>query len=178
MAVVKGLMNLRSIYNEPAMVIPFKLHKRDGRVVVYYGRNDDPVEVGFDIIPNLNFDINLCRGFPVMHARIENYSNLGYRMLFGWIQVVTDEYYESSGKVKKEKFVDLMPSILKIGVPFGSFGFLPELFDSPCYNIGDYAKLKWVADTFLTTVPMRSKEEKISHLVGFRWGYIEHDNPK
>jgi len=76
------------------------------------------------------------------------------------------------------KFVDMMPSMLTFDIQFGSFGFLPEMFDSPCYNIGNCAKLKWIADTFLTTVPSRSNEEKISHLAGFRWGYIEYDNPK
>ena len=176
-------MNVWSLYNEPAMVIPFKLHKHDGRVVIYYGKNDDPVKVGFDIIPNLNFDINLCLGFPVMHARIDNYSGSGYRLLFGWIQIITDEFYRSSEKGKKEKFekqksVDMVPSMHKKGIPFISFGFLPELFDSPCHNIGNNTKLRWVADTFLTTVPMRSDEEKIFHLAGFRWGYIEYDDPK
>jgi hypothetical protein len=136
-------MNMRSLYNEPAMVIPFKHYKHDGKVVIYYGKNEDPVEAGFDIIPNLNFDINLCRGFPVMHARIE-YSGLGYRQLFGWIQIITDEYYQSGekGKVKKSVVVDV------------------------------------VADTFLTTVPGRSIEEKISCIKGFRWGCIEYANPK
>lgn len=172
-------MNVRSLYKKPAMVIPFKLYKHGGRVVIFYGKNDDPVKVGLDIIPNLNFDINLCRGFPVIHARI-NYSGHGYRQLFGWIQIVTDEYYKSKEKGRKERriFVDLIPSMLTSGIPFASFGFLPELFDAPCYNIGNYAKLRWIADSFLTTVPMRSKKEKISYIAGFRWGYIEYDNPK
>ena len=90
-------MNMWSLYNEPAMVIPFRHYDHDGRVVIYYGKNEDPVRAGFDIIPDLNFDINLCRGFPVMHARVE-YSGLGYRQLFGWIQMVTDEYFQSGEK--------------------------------------------------------------------------------
>jgi hypothetical protein len=171
-------MNMQSLYNEPAMVIPFKHYKHDGRVVIYYGKNEDPVKAGFDIIPNLNFDINLCHGFPVMHARID-YSGHGYRQLFGWIQIITDEYYQSGekGKFKKSVFVDVVPSMQSFGIPFASFGYLPELFDAPCYNIGNYAKLRWVADTFLTTLPGRSIEEKISCIKGFRWGCVEYANP-
>jgi hypothetical protein len=168
-----------SLYNEPAMVIPFKHYEHGGRVVIYYGKNEDLVKAGFDIIPNLNFDINLCRGFPVMHARIE-YTGLGYRQLFGWIQIITDEYYQSGekGKIEQLVFADVVPSMRSFGIPFASFGYLPEMFNAPCYNIGDYAKLRWIADTFLTTVPGRSIEEKISCIKGFRWGYIEHVNPK
>jgi hypothetical protein len=173
-------MTMRSLFNRPAKAIPFKLHKYDGRVVIYYGKNNDPVKVGFGIIPHLNFDINLCRGFPVIYARVD-YSGLGYRQLFGWIQIVTDEYYKSregGEKPKSMKFIDLVPSMLKSGIPFAPFGYLPEFFDAPCYNIGNHAKLRWIADTFLTTVPMRSQKEKISCIAGFRWGYIEYDNPK
>jgi len=172
-------MNMWSLYNEPAMVIPFRHYDHDGRVVIYYGKNEDPVRAGFDIIPDLNFDINLCRGFPVLHARVE-YSGLGYRQLFGWIQMVTDEYFQSGekGEVEKTVVVDVVPSMQGFGFPFASFGYLPEMFDSPCYNIGNYAKLRWVADTFLTTIPGRSIKEKISCIKGFRWGYIEYANPK
>jgi len=168
-----------SLYNEPAMVIPFKHYKHDGRIVIYYGGNEDPVKAGFDIIPDLNFDINLCRGFPVMHARVE-YSGFGYRQLFGWIQIVTDEYFQSGekGKVKRLSSTDVLPSMQDLSFPFASFGYLPEMFDSPCYNTGNYAKLRWVADTFLTTVPGRSIKEKISCITGFRWGYIEYADPK
>ena len=172
-------MNMWSLYDRPTMIIPFKHCKHDGRIVIYYGENEDPVKAGFDIIPNLKFDINLCRGFPVIHARIE-YSGLGYRQLYGWIQITTNEYYRSGekGKVKRLSSTDVVPSMQDLSFPFASFGNLPEMFDAPCYNIGNNAKLRWVADTFLTTVPRRSIEEKISYIKGFRWGYIEYANPK
>jgi hypothetical protein len=32
-----------------------------------------------------------------------------------------------------------------------------------------------MADSFLTTVPMRSRDEDIRRLAGFRWGYIEYE---
>jgi hypothetical protein len=177
--VVNNLMVALSLDNQPAIVIPFSLNEHDGKVVVYYGKNDDPIKAGFDIVPDLNFEIDLVRGYPMMHARVENYSGSGYRMLCGWIQIVTEEFYPSEGgRIDKSVFVDVLPSMQVFGIPFASFGYLPQLFDAPAHNIGKHAKLRWVADTFLTTVPMRSTEGRISCITGFRWGYVEHDNPK
>ncbi len=175
-----SIMTTWSLHDKPVATIPFSLNGRGGSVSVYYGRNDDPVRAGFDAIPRLNFDINLCRGFPAMHAKINEYSGSGYRMLCGWIQIVTNEYFESHDekKGKKSFSVDVAPSMRDLGLPFASVGFPPGFFDAPCYNIGDHAKLRWVANTFLTTVPMRSREEKISWLAGFRWGYVEYDKPE
>ena len=170
-----------SLQNQPEVVIPFNLHQHDGQVVIYYGKNDDPVKAGFDIVPDLNFEIDLCRGYPVIHARVENYSGSGYRMLCGWIQIVMSEFYPSKGgRERMDRFVsiDVPPSMRTLGIPFASFGYLPQIFDAPCHNIGKYAKLKWIADTFLTTVPRRSTKEEILFIAGFRWGYVEHDNPR
>jgi len=49
------------------------------------------------------------------------------------------------------------------------------MFDAPCRNLGDNYELKWIADTFLTTVPLRARDERIRRLLGFRWGYREYD---
>jgi len=175
-------MNTWSLYDKVAKLIPFNLNGHNGEVAVYYGKNDYSVKAGFDILSGLNFDINLCRGFPVMHAKIENYEGSGYRTFCGWIQIVIDEFFKSydDEKTKGKKFisVDIAPSMRSSGIPFASFGHLPRFFDAPCHNLGEYAKLKWVADTFLTTVPLREDKEQISWLLGFRWGYIEHDTPE
>ena len=175
-----SIMTTWSLYDKPAATIPFTLNGRDGSVAVYYGKNDDPVRAGFDALPRLNFDINLCRGYPVIHAKIKEYSGSGYRTLCGWMQIVMDEYFELYDEKGGKKFfsVDVAPSMRDLGIPFASVGFLPEFFDAPCRNIGDHAKLRWVADTFLTTVPMRSREEEISWITGFRWGYVEYDKPE
>lgn len=175
-------MTTWSLYDKPSTFIPFNLAGHSGKVAVYYGKNDDPVKTGFDIIPRLNFDINLCRGFPVMHAKIKNYHGSGYRMSCGWIQIVTNEFFKSYDEKKGEReklvSVDVAPSMQPFGIPFASFGYLPEFFDAPCHNLGAYTRLRWVADTFLTTVPMRSNKEEISWILGFRWGYIEYDKPE
>jgi hypothetical protein len=61
------------------------------------------------------------------------------------------------------------------GVPWVVYGNLPSIYDAPCLNLGDNAELTWIADTFLTTVPLRSRAEEVRWLAGFRWGYREYD---
>ena len=81
-------MNNWHLYDKAAAVIPFNLRGFDGSVAVYYGVNDDPAKAGFDFLAGLNFDINLCLGYPVIHARIESYAGTGYRTFCGWLQVL------------------------------------------------------------------------------------------
>lgn len=168
-------------YDRVAKSIPFDLKGYNGEMSVYYGVNDDPMKVGFDSLPGLPFDINLSRGYPIVHARIENYEGSGYRMFCGWIQIVTSVYMDSHDKEKarSETFVsvDVAPAFQESDIPFASYGNLSQLFDAPCLNLGNYAELSWTADTFLTTVPVRSRDEEISWLLGFRWGYVENDIP-
>jgi hypothetical protein len=159
--------------------IPFTLDGRSGRVAVTYGVTEDPVAVGFDVIPNLHFDVSLCRGYPNVHAVIEKYGGAGYRGLCGWIQVVTGKRYragsENSASADTSIDVDKLPSIANMNLPFAVWGYLPEWFDAPCRNLNGYERLRWTADTFLTTVPIRSRTEGIRRLAGFRWGYVEYD---
>jgi hypothetical protein len=170
-----------SFYEKLTASIPFNLKGYNGKVVVYYGINNDPIKVGFDSLAGLNFNTNLSLGYPVMHARFEDYEGSGYRMICGWIQIITNTYADShnSETAQTETFVsaDIIPSLQELDFPFAAFGNLPQLFDAPCLNLGRYAELHWTADTFLTTFPIRSKEEEISWLLGFRWGYLESDVP-
>jgi hypothetical protein len=73
--------------------------------------------------------------------------------------------------------VDTLPAMGDIPVPFASMGNLPQMFDAPCHNLNGYGQLHWTADTFLTTVPIRSREEDIRRLLGFQWGYTENADP-
>jgi len=146
---------------------------------VTYGVTEDPVTTGFDAISKLGFDPMLCRGYPTIRGVIEAYGGSGYRMLCGWIQVVTGKYYRPGSKdtepAESETSVDRLPSMTDVDIPFAGFGNLPELFDAPCRNLNGYERLRWTADSFLTTVPMRSRNEDIQRLAGFRWGYVEYD---
>ena len=174
-------MNDWSFYNCAAELIPFKLKGYNGIVSVYYGVNNDPIRVGFDSLAGIHFDLQLSRGYPVIHARVENYEGSGYRMFCGWIQIVTSIYLDSHDheKARSETFVsaDIAPSIEESEIPFASYGYLPQLFDAPCRNLGNYAELRWTAHSFLTTVPLRSRDEEITCLAGFRWGHLETDVP-
>lgn len=157
-------------------VIPFTLAGRAGRIAVTYGPTEDPVAAGFDVIPGLPFDVALCRGYPNVHAVIDAYGGAGYRGLCGWIQVVTGKRYHSgSEKADTAMDVDKLPSIADMNMPFAAFGYLPEWFDAPCRNLNGYDRLHWTADTFLSTIPIRSRNGAIERLAGFRWGYAEYD---
>jgi hypothetical protein len=164
-----------------AGIIPFNRRGYHGKIAVYYGTNDDPAKIGYDFLGGASFDYNLCRGYPVLQACIEQYEGWGVRAFFGWVQIVTSIYATSHGpqKAPAETFVsvDICPSLSESDIPFYSFGSLPQFFDAPCLNLGEYAELHWTADTFLTTVPLRSRDEGIAWLAGFRWGYIENDLP-
>jgi len=154
--------------------IPFTHHGKAGQIEVHYKSNNDPVKTGFDILKNLNFELHESLGYPTMHAKIIDYQGTGYRTSFAWIQVVTT-YCQSSEPIENKYIdVDVAPDLYNLGIPFYSFGNLPEIFDAPCHNIGSNLRLKWVADTFLTTMPDRSNNETISYLAGFKWGYVEH----
>ena len=170
-----------SFCNSVTESIPFHLKGYAGKVSIYYGVNDDPLKVGFDALPGLPFNLDACRGYPVIHARIEAYAGSGYRTLCGWIQIVTSVYLDARDgqPPRSETFVsaDVAPAFDATDIPFATYGYLPQLFDAPCLNLGDYTKLRWTADTFLTTVPVRSRDEEISRLLGFRWGYLENDTP-
>jgi hypothetical protein len=172
-------MDAWSLYERSAARIPFTLNGCGGQVAVYYGANDDPAKAGFDALAGLGFDMQLCRGYPVVHARIERYAGWGYRTFCGWIQVITrvdvTAHDPARAETRMTASVDLAPSLQASDMPFCAYGNLPQLFDAPCHNLGSSAQLRWIADTFLTTLPARSREEEIQWLLGFRWGYTETD---
>lgn len=104
------------------------------------------------------------------------YDGAGYRGLCAWIQVVTGERFRAGSETADITMdVDKLPSLGGMSMPFAAFGYLPAWFDAPCRNLNGYERLRWRADTFLTTLPTRSKDESIQRLGGFRWGYVEYD---
>ena len=81
--------------------LPFTLHQRQGVVAVRYGPNAGPEESGFDILPNMPFDIALCRGYPTVHAEIAEYAGTGYRTVCGWVQLVTNVRYSAADPARQ-----------------------------------------------------------------------------
>lgn len=156
--------------------VPFTHFDRDGELTVRYAVTVDPAAVGFDVIPDLGLNAEQCRGYPTIHAVIERYGGAGYRAICGWIQIVTAHYYRSGSEddspAETSASIDQFPSMIGIDMPFAIVGFLPELFDAPCGNRNGYARLRWTADSFLTSVPLKSRTEPIRCLAGLRWGYL------
>jgi hypothetical protein len=175
-------MNSWSFYENAAKLIPFTLKGYHGQVSIYYDVNDDPCKVGFDSLSGIHFNINSSLGYPVIHARVDEYEGSGYRMFCGWIQIITSIYRDSHDpKVARSKtFIstDSAPAFAGTDIPFAAYGYLPQLFDAPCLNLRGAAHLTWTADTFLTSVPLRAKNEPIEWLAGFCWGYEESDLPE
>jgi len=128
---------MEPLSHHPEVTIPFRHRERSGSVVVSYGRVEDPVSVGFDSLAALSFnslaalgfDINLTRGYPMMHARINTYEGFGYRTICGWIQVVSDRFYNSYEDkiepVEQSVSVDRYQSIQNLEMPFFAYGNLP-----------------------------------------------------
>lgn len=170
-----------NFYDQAAALIPFNLRGYSGKVAVYYGVNNDPIRVGMDSVPGLSNVLEMTYGYPIIHARIQEYEGSGYRTFCGWLQIVRSNYFDiQNGKMSPVNAfvtIDLAPSLSEVDVPFLSLGFLPELFDAPCLNLGTHAELHWTADAFLASMPMKSREEGISWLSGFQWGYTENALP-
>jgi hypothetical protein len=160
-----------------AVQIPFEHYGRRGRVAVTYGVTDDPRASGFDILPGVKSDVMQCRGYPTIRGVIDSFEGTGYRTICGWIQIVTGVRTASGKPPVTSVSVDTLPAMEGIPMPFASMGNLPQMFDAPCRNLDGYDSLHWTADTFLTTLPIRSRTEDIHRLLGFRWGYTENADP-
>jgi hypothetical protein len=119
-----------SYFEYPARTIPFNLSGIDGEVSIYYGANDAPRKTRFDALPGLPFDISLSRGYPVIQARIEHYDGSGYHKFYGWFQIITSVYLDSHHpKVARSEtfiFVDMAPAFNGTGIPFATYGYLPQ----------------------------------------------------
>lgn len=158
--------------------IPFVLNHKSGVLKVHYEVNRSLTESGFDLFAGGGFDVKMCLGYPTMRARLESFAGTGYATTCAWIQIVTRREFNSLEAAKPAAIVadvDTHPILADLGVPFFAFGFPAEIFDAPCNNLNSLAKLEWIADTFLVTLPSRANDNTISRVAGFRWGYTEYD---
>lgn len=158
--------------------IPFVLNRKPGVLTVTYEVNQSTAKSGFDLFAGGSFDVQMCIGYPTMRAHIESYEGTGYATACAWIQIVTRREFdavEATEPAARVPSVDVHPTLEELGVPFFAIGFPAEIYDAPCNNLNACAKLDWVADTFLVTLPSRINDNTILHLAGFRWGYCEYD---
>ncbi len=167
-----------ALHNMTISNIPFTLNRKPGVLTVEHQASQGAATSGFDLFTGNGFDVEMCVGYPVMRACIQSYEGTGYATACAWIQIVTRREFGSLDAVepvKVEPGVDTHPTLAELGVPFFSFGFPSEIFDAPCNNLNGLARLEWVADTFLVTLPSRANGDTISRVASFRWGYIEFD---
>jgi hypothetical protein len=144
------------------LVLPFRAHGIEGRILVDLATNDDPVETGHNLVA-AGYEEESFKGFPVVTAHVD-YDGTGYRRLFGWIQLITHVFADTGREPYTE--VDWHPTMMEGAVPLFPFGYLPMFFDAPA-NPG-HPDMRWLAETFLA---YSSGENEIVALVGFGWGY-------
>jgi len=159
-------------------LILFELNRKPGILKVCYDVSRSPTESGLDLFAAGSFDVKMCLGYPTMRAFVSSYDGKGYFTASAWIQIVTRREFASldaDAPVAIVPSVDTHPILAELGVPFFALGFPAEIFDAPCNNLNGLARLEWIADTFLVTMPSRANNHQISYLVGFRWGYVEYD---
>ncbi|MGL4336603.1 MAG: hypothetical protein ACRCST_06895 [Turicibacter sp.] len=147
--------------------IPFLLNDKKGLIEVVYEKNTSISKSGFDMLKHLNFDLNICIGYPTVHAYVKETEASGDRRLCGWIQILELEYFKTENSVIPDSVKTEVDCLENISAPFFSYGYPAQLYD------GDQYKLNWKARTYLVTVPEPSNNETISLTSGFQWGYTE-----
>lgn len=106
------------------------------------------------------------------------YDGTGYRTSAGWIQVVHTTRTWPDATIMVAGEVDLGQVWAETASPFFAHGYPPAIYDAPSNNLNGADHLEWRADTFLTTVPIRSRAEPIMLLASFSWGYSESAEPE
>ena len=158
---------------QPILEIPYKQNEKSCLLYVEYGVNTDPITSGFEIVKNLVPDLNICIGYPTMHAFVKEHEGYGFCKYCGFIQVVT-----MKSENENIKIVDVPQSMNDI--PFFAYGYPGEIYDAPVNNYGLGNELEWTAKTFVVDMPSFINDNYISFLAGFKWGYTESnsDNEK
>ena len=148
----------------PTWEVPFHEAGRSGVVRAYYGVTRRGPESGFPSLKGFSAQ-TAGAGFPTLKCEVDC-ARPGYWNILGWIQWVTQQFGDGRPSVA---LVDRLPSMLDRDVPFLSAGYAPTFFDAPAYT--SRPEVDWRASLFLCTMPMMSRTELVTPLVGFQWGY-------
>ena len=139
----------------PELVLPFSYRGAAGKVTVALARNTHPERLG-------------CRAgaleLPACTATV-TFGALGYRAMFGWVQLVKSTDNRSAGEAFE---MDPFSLFADAASPYCFFGHLPTLFDGPSRPGRD--DLDWLAHSFLATTPFDGRRRVLA-LVGFSWGF-------
>jgi hypothetical protein len=153
--------------------IPFLLRDSPGEVTVEYGRNDDPLRWGHDVLGLDWFNVERVQGFPVVEATV-TYPAEGYRAYMGWLQVLRYDVRDPGGEVQAE-IVDVAPQLAEVELPYLVFGIRPTFFDAPCT---DARSISWAASSFLAYSPDAVMSKTLKAVCGFTWGFRVEDRAR
>jgi hypothetical protein len=149
-------------------VFPFSLRGTTGQVEVVIEPNQDPSELGCDLLSD-QVDVAVAVGFPVCTATVR-YERSGYAAALGWIQLVRSTDGASSGRAFE---LDPLALLRGVDTPYAFFGIKPTMFDAPFR--GDLADLDWQAHTFLCFTPDAVMTKTVCVATGFSWGFQLQD---
>jgi hypothetical protein len=149
------------------VTIPFLLRDSPGEVAVEYGRNDDPLRWGHDVLGLDWFNVERVRGFPVVEATVIHPAE-GYRAFMGWLQVLRYDVRDPGKEVQAE-MVDVAPQLADVDLPYLLFGIRPTFFDAPCTNA---TSISWAASSFLVYSPDAVMSKSLKAVCGFTWGFV------
>ncbi len=112
-----------------------------------------------------------ARGFAVCTATVQ-FPILGYRSMFGWVQLVRSSDNESGGAAFE---VDPFSLFGDAPNPYCWYGQRPVLFDAP--SRPRRQPLDWTAHSFLAATPLDEvaelKPRRVVPIVGFSWGFTD-----
>jgi hypothetical protein len=141
--------------------LEFEARGSCGTVEVSLWVNADPSVVGSG---------SEAEGFPACQATVA--SDLqGDASLFGWVQLVGTE---SPEEPMRHFEVDPLEISADLNWPFGFYGLLPTLFDTPSRRDRTQT-LDWLARSFLCVSPDSPMDQVVRPVVGFQWGFWMHD---
>jgi hypothetical protein len=148
-----------------AMELGFEWAGQHGVITVDCRTNHEPDELG--CLPGAD-------GLPTCTAIVQ-FPHLGYRAMFGWVQLVRSTDNATGGaKFEADPFVLFGDT----PTPYCWYGLNPTLFDAPSRSTRD--DLEWEAHSFLATTPldevMTTQTRRIVPLVGFSWGFTIVDS--
>lgn len=150
------------------MQIPFSLRGRRGLIEVSCQVNDDPTNVGCDLLAYEGATdryIAGAAGYPVCTATVQ-YPGHGYTAAMGWIQLVR----ATDGRGGLDQFdMDPLAFYRDLATPFCWFGITPILFDAP-FRL-HRQPMTWLAHSFLCFSPTAIATRHVRAVTGFGWGF-------
>ncbi|MGI6018899.1 MAG: hypothetical protein ACOX8M_08930 [Marvinbryantia sp.] len=157
-------------------ILPVDFRGSKEEFAVEYGICTNVHETGFDALLDFPLDKINCIGYPTVHGYFPNMKAMGYRRTCAIIQLIERIEIQEDGKENTNLSIDSRDCSMENCNPYFAYGYPVEIFDAPCWNLGDCNILKWKAYTYLVDMPSRMNNNKIKFLAGFSWGYIEDKN--